>query len=249
MFTATSARGKRSYQEDRYFIAEVPDGTLVGVFDGHGGDEASSVLADSFANFWSAIDGDCYTHALLETFKMADSLTKQYHSGSTASVVFIPKNEKMAYIAALGDSPVLAEKSDGTVFIGPDHNARSNPEERSQAIARGGIYQNGYMWSDYGDNSSGLQMTRAFGDVACRNFLNRIPEVFEIPLGNWLLVGSDGLFDPKHMDGRSSYDDVLACIRNDNTAEHMVQQAVALPTNDNVTAILWRRDRKVTHAD
>src|SRR5258708_37754680 len=92
MFTATSAQGKRPYQEDRYFIADVPDGTIFGVFDGHGGDEVSSILADSFANFWGAIAGDCYSQALLKTFEMADSLTNLYHAGSTASLVFIPKD-------------------------------------------------------------------------------------------------------------------------------------------------------------
>jgi serine/threonine protein phosphatase PrpC len=93
------------------------------------------------------------------------------------------------------------------------------------------------MWGDY---SHGLQMTRALGDVACAKFLNRVPEVFTIYLGDWLLIGSDGLFDPSHLSG-DAYDDVLACIRNGNSAEDLVRQAVALPTRDNVTAILWRR--------
>lgn len=241
MITTATAQGRRPYQEDRSFVFETAEGVLLGVFDGHGGDEVSSLLAQMVPNFWGAIDGDSYIHALYKIFEMANSLTNEYHAGATASVVFISTDEKTAYIAVLGDSPVLADRADHSAFVGPDHNARSNPEERSMAIARGGIYQGGYMWSDYGDNASGLQMTRALGDVACRNFLNRTPEVMMIPLGDWLLVGSDGLFDPKHMDDRASYDDILACIRNDNSAADLVRQAIAVPTNDNVTAILWRR--------
>lgn len=242
MITFATNMGSRSHQEDRVLWAEFNDGTLLGVFDGHGGDEVSSLMAEMFPNFWVALDGNSYSDAMLKVFEMANYRTEHYHSGSTASVVFIPHSEKTAYIAVLGDSPVIAEKADGTIFIGPDHNARSNQEEQHAAMARGGVYHSGYMWSEYGDNASGLQMTRAFGDSACRNFLSRVPEVFTIPLGNWLLVGSDGLFDPKHIDGKASYDDILACLRNDNSAADMVRQAVALPTNDNVTAILWRRE-------
>lgn len=241
MITTATAQGRRPYQEDDYFWTEIPEGVLMGVFDGHGGDEVSDILAEMFPKFWSVFDGLDYPQMLVKMFAAAATLTEGYHAGSTASVVFIPSDEKTAYIAVLGDSPVIAEQASGEVFIGPDHNARSNQAERDLAIARGGVYHSGYMWSDYGDLGAGLQMTRAFGDSACSNFLSRVPEVFTIPLGDWLLVGSDGLFDPTHTDGRASSDDVLACIRNDNTAADMVRQAVDLPTNDNVTAILWRR--------
>lgn len=240
MITTATAKGRRPYQEDRSFVFETVEGVLLGVFDGHGGDEVSSFLAQMVPNFWGAIDGDSYIHALYKIFEMANSLTKEYHVGSTASVVFIPTNKKTAYIAVLGDSPVLADQADHIVFIGPDHNARSNQEERSTAIARGGIYQNGYMWSDYGDNASGLQMTRAFGDVACRNFLNRVPEVFMIPLGDWLLVGSDGLLDPTHTN-TCPPGEFIEEIYAAKTAQELVDRAVRIPTHDNVTAILWRR--------
>lgn len=236
-----SYMGTRHSQEDHILWADVPEGVLIGILDGHGGDEVASLLAHQMPRMWSAIDGDAYEEALRHVFAMAHAVTKEYRCGSTASVVFIPKDETEAYIAVLGDSPVLAERADGTIFVGPDHNARSNQEERSKAVQRGGIYQGGYMWNDYGDNAAGLQMTRAFGDHACRNFLGRTPEIFRIPLGNFLLVASDGMFDPKHT-SREAVDDVLACIRNDQTADQMCEQAVAKPTNDNVSAILWRRE-------
>lgn len=233
-------RGAREYQEDALLWESVPEGTLLGVFDGHGGSGVSTLLAQQFAKLWSALDGDRYLDSLIKIFAMADDLTRNYHSGSTASVVFIPHDERKAYIAVLGDSPVLAEQADGSLFIGPDHNARSNQEERSKAIVRGGIYYGGYMWSDEGSNAKGLQMTRAFGDYDCRNFLDRTPEVATIELGSFLLIGSDGIFDPSHK-SREAYDDILACIRNNMTPGYMVEQAVAIPTNDNASAILWRR--------
>ena len=241
MITTATAKGRRPYQEDRILWSSVPEGTLFGVFDGHGGDEVAAFLAAELPKFWSAIDGDNYEHALHKIFVMAALTTQEFHAGSTASVVFIPADEQTAYVAVLGDSPVLAERADGTIFIGPDHNARSNQEERSMAIARGGIYQGGYMWSGYGDNASGLQMTRALGDSGCRNFLSRAPEVFTVPLGDWLLIASDGLLDPTHTK-LSPMDVVIKAISEGQSAKQLVAHATRVPTNDNATAVLWRRN-------
>jgi len=246
VITTATAQGRRPYQEDRSFVYAVPEGTLLGVFDGHGGDSVASCLCAEFPKFWSAVDGNQYVDALFKIFVMAHSVTREYHAGSTASVVFIPSDEKTAYIAVLGDSPVIAEQASGETWIGPDHNARSNQAERDLAIMRGGIYDGGYVWAPQGrfsDNEQGLQMTRALGDYACRNFLSRMPEVFTIPLGDWLLVGSDGLLDPTHLKGdpTAAIVEYINSGRGSATADDLVKRAINIPTNDNVTAILWRR--------
>jgi serine/threonine protein phosphatase PrpC len=252
MITTATAKGSRRYQEDHYFVSTFVDGTLIGVMDGHNGAAVSALLVDLFPKLWSEVrkTENNYETVLLEVFKRAADMTKFYGEGSTASLAFIWswKGQQYATIAVLGDSPVIGESEGGRystcIWIGPDHNARSNPEERSLAIQRGGIYDRGYIWNDLGDMGSGLQMTRALGDVALDRILDRTPEVFTIGLGLFLLIGSDGLFDPTHADGKASYDDVLACIRNGGTADSIVQQAVAVPTNDNVTAVLWRQEEQ-----
>lgn len=242
MITSHSAKGRRQYQEDRHFVMYSAEGILMGVFDGYGGDVCADMLAQKFPHFWSAIDGDNYSKALAATFRMAESLTDDYHSGSTASVVFIPTHAVFAHVAVLGDSPVIVEKPDGSIWVGPDHNARSNAEERSAAILRGGFYESGYMWNLHGADACGLQMTRAFGDFYCRSFLNRRPEIHTVPLGSFLLVGSDGLFDPTHTKNEiTNIAEFINSGRGSATAQDLVKRAVELPTNDNATAILWRR--------
>src|ERR1700681_4575231 len=121
IITTATARGKRAYQEDRMLWITVPEGTLLGVFDGHGGNRVAELLSDKFPKYWSAFDSLSYEQVLLRSFQMAHFDTQEHRDGSTASVVFIPTDESEAYIAVLGDSPVLAERADGTIFIGPDH--------------------------------------------------------------------------------------------------------------------------------
>ena len=41
-------------------------------------------------------------------------------------------------------------------------------------------------------------MTRVLGDTELDSIINRQPEIYSVPLGSFLLVGSDGLFDPTH---------------------------------------------------
>lgn len=242
MITSATAKGTRQYQEDSKIIAQFVNGTLLGVMDGHGGAAVSALLVALFPELLAEV---CKTETeasqiFLKVFSRAHEVTKFYHEGSTASLVFIPKGETVAHIAVLGDSIVIAERKDGSLFVGPDHNARSNQEERSRAVARGGVFQGGYIWSGYGDNASGLQMTRALGDCALDQVLDRTPEVFTISLGNFLIVGSDGLIDPTHLQ-KNVLTSLVDEIANGRTAEELVQRAIDLPTNDNVTAVLWRR--------
>lgn len=242
MITHDTAKGSRSHQEDAYFVAQFIEGTLFGVMDGHGGGAVSALLVDLFPKLWSDVRRNEADPEKIfpEVFKRATELTNYYSEGSTASLAFIPTDESRAVIAVLGDSPVIVERLRGDIWIGPDHNARSNMEERASAILRGGIYDQGYLWHGL-DGINGLQLTRALGDVGMGDVLNRIPEVFTVRLGNFLLIGSDGLLDPGHMskDGTAA---VVAELRTEQTAKQMVQRAIDAPTNDNVTAVLWRRE-------
>lgn len=235
-----TAQGRRPYQEDRFLIDAEPEGTLIGVFDGHGGDEVAQVLSEEFPKYWAALGGLGYSQALVKAFAMAHDRTQYAACGSTASVAFIPYHQSEVYVAVLGDSPVILERPDGSIWQSPEHNARSNQAEEHAAVQRGGIYHSGYMWNDYSDNAQGIQMTRAFGDYECRNFLDRTPEVFHLPLGNFLLVASDGLIDPGHT-GKRTVRSVIDDIRLGQNPIQLVDRAVNAPTRDNVTAILWRR--------
>lgn len=233
--------GSRRAQEDTFVWDETPEGILLAVFDGHGGDETSKTLAAHLPGWWSALGGLNYAGAMKKVFEAAASITNHQHSGSTASVVFIARDLKSATVGVIGDSPVLIEKPDGSLFVGPDHNVRSNMEERSAAISRGGLYSMGYIWNDVGELGDGLQMGRALGDASMGKVLDRTPEIMTIPLGNFLLVASDGLFDPMHKKQSHAVGAVIDSLHAGYGVKELVDAAVATPTNDNVTAILWSR--------
>lgn len=242
MIEYATHRGKRSAQEDRAIWEKMYDGVLLGVCDGHGGSEVAEILRNEVPRFWRAIDGENYEHTLAHVFKMAHATTFAYPEGSTLSLAFLPNGEKYAHIAVLGDSPVIAERSDGKMFVAPQHNVRSNLAERALAISRGGFYSHGYVWNapESFDSAQGLQMSRALGDYALDSFLVREPEIMTIELGDFLFVGSDGVLDPTHMH-LSSEQMLFDHLQAGASAEQLVNRAVAVPTNDNATAIIWRR--------
>jgi len=224
------------------------EGLILAVMDGHGGAECSEKLEQHFCEVWDTVYSAEKTPELLfrELFDKFDILTSDMEMGSSMSVVFIPKantgKETKAHVAVLGDSPVLIQHPDGTWMIGPEHNVRTNIAERQAAIQRGGYYSpNGYIC--YGPEGHGLQMSRAFGDRDLGKVLSRIPEVYSVDLGDWALVGSDGLLSPGHDETYlAMIQEVVKMIEEqDVNAEELVNYAVAVPTGDNVTAILWRR--------
>ena len=85
-------------------------------------------------------------------------------------------------------------------------------------------------------------MTRAFGDADMDSALLREPEVFELPIGkdSFVLVGTDGLFDPSHQSSESAKEIAALADIATNEAKNLVSYSVQKPTGDNVTAILVR---------
>jgi len=86
-------------------------------------------------------------------------------------------------------------------------------------------------------------MSRAFGDGAWGKILNREPEIFVINLGpeSFIMVASDGVIDPAHGSG-SSWSEVVGDLMHGDDAQKLVDRALAVPTQDNVTALVWRAE-------
>lgn len=217
------------------------------VFDGHGGENCSTYLSEHFeGSFASAYkegsrisidDVRIGKHALRKSFREMAKETKDMHSGCTASVAWIPRGGYLVICAVLGDSPIIVGLGKGKHHLSPDHNARSNQKERKAAQKRGAIWDGHYLWDGFRD--SGLQMARAFGDCRLR-FISHVPQVYHRSIHDFVLVGTDGLFDPSHKN-HHAVDDAVTAVRDGFTAKQLVDAAVALPTEDNVTGILWRK--------
>src|SRR5205085_1169323 len=85
------------------------------------------------------------SRALRDTVqRMAQRLSIE-PSGSTLSAVYISPDKKVAHVAILGDSPVIIRDSRGEWNLSPLHNARTNLEERTAALAQGARYSEGYL--------------------------------------------------------------------------------------------------------
>lgn len=240
--TQATAKGNRSYQEDTHVSLVIPDkGVLFGVFDGHGGYEVSAYCARNVEGMFmrSLQAGASPLFALEETVANLAANTGYFEAGSTVSLVYIPEEGSVIFTAVLGDSPIIVGNETGVIFRGPDHNVRSNPAEADAAVARGAT-----IWGRYARVSihgPGLQMSRALGDRDL-TFLSRTPEthVVKAPEHGFILVGSDGLFDPSHKNYAAHEEAVVRVVNHRATAQELVDNAVNTPTGDNVTAILAR---------
>lgn len=237
--TYATDRGLRPYQEDRHVVYWVPDeGYLLATFDGHGGSECADFCAKNLISVFHGVPraNRPLEEVIRDVFAILNEKTEIMGPGCAASIAFIPKDEHNVVVGVLGDAPILVKKADGELWLAPEHNVRTNRAEVDAAIKRGGFVQSGYLFARYSD--AGLQMSRAFGDRFLGTVLNREPEIFRLSIGpgSFVLVGTDGLFDPNHATNPSTI--IARAIEAGADAYKLVQNALAVPTRDNVTAIL-----------
>lgn len=249
MITHATAQGIREYQEDRYLVYEYGAGTMMAVFDGHGGDEAADCCVELLPKLLEELQkgefpdnpediGQSPVGVYRWIFHRLHAATQDCRSGTTATMAFVPKDGRAAYMANLGDSPLVWSNGLGAI-VAKDHNVRTNEEERRRAINRGGRYEGGYV---FGPRSyCGLQMSRSLGDRDLALILSREPDFHAVSLDqdSFILVATDGVVDPSHGES-DDMKQIIDLIRNGASAQDLVDRAVQKPTRDNATAILWR---------
>jgi len=214
------------------------------VFDGHGGAATAEMAAQEFISlFESALEAhpENFPEALRDVFAALNPMTQDLSAGSTASVVFIPRDAQSVSLAVLGDSPIVLLNSDGKTHFGPDHNIHTNLKERGAAQARGGVFYGGYL-EDPQRPGWGLQMARSLGDADLARVLSREPDIETVALGGKgiVLVGTDGVFLPGGGSNADQLMRLLTMIRQGADAQAIVQDALARKTGDNVTALVWK---------
>lgn len=235
--TSATAQGLREYQEDRFVIHPTPHGHLFAVFDGHCGHLAAETCSRNLSQVWdAAVMPDDIESTMKAVFSALDYMTRRMEDGTAASLVFVPVGGKVAYVAILGDAPVLVKMPDGKWSVSPEHNVRTNQAERTEAERRGGHFFNGYICC----GNSGLQMSRALGDAPLHKILNRQPEVYTSECDGVILLATDGVFDPSHHNSEREIAAVTRMIGDGATAEDVVNRAIKNKTGDNATAVLVR---------
>src|SRR5580658_6782820 len=99
--SSASAKGQRSYQEDRLFTLTGEQGTLLAVFDGHGGAQVSHLASEELPGIFAdlitepnAKDSARLRYKPREVLKKAihklNIMTQHFNPGSTISLAFIP---------------------------------------------------------------------------------------------------------------------------------------------------------------
>lgn len=244
--TTATMKGQRSYQEDRLVVHQDERGTLLAVIDGHGGqltaEFAAKHLVEHFNEQYELLTSmadqvDNLPLAILEsTIVRLGERLQSFDNGAVISAVFSNDTEEI-YVAILGDAPVFTRLADGTIHLSPEHNVRTNFEERKAAEARGGVMYNGYVCNSQG---VGLQISRALGDRAMKGIISYEPQVYSIVPNDFIVVASDGVLDPGHGDPQVVLKHLATMLDDGAVAQNLVEDALIRETGDNATAIVAR---------
>jgi protein phosphatase 1G len=165
-------------------------------------------------------------------------------SGTCAVVVLV--GEDKITVANLGDSQCITRGGKLTNL----HHC-SNPEEAHRIFCNGG-----YILEDRLNGN--LMPTRAFGDFhykrtrsPAKNVLSCLPEVTEIArkdCGDFLVLGSDGIFDVLPESAVLKICEDKTNLRESEIAQSIVDTAIGLGSMDNVTCVVVRVNPTMTEA-
>jgi serine/threonine protein phosphatase PrpC len=184
-------QGRREYMEDTYAQEE----NIMGVFDGHGGDQVAKMCASIFIH---TLKQELKltpepSIAIREVFRKLDLVAKDLprQMGCTAQIAFITNNR--IWFANCGDSMAVVKLNNGeTLLASQDHKV----EYESVRIRKlGGIIT-------YDDGCARinrmLNIGRSIGDYHLKQFVISTPFITSIPYHKnieYIILGTDGLFD------------------------------------------------------
>jgi serine/threonine protein phosphatase PrpC len=238
-----SRRGERFTQEDRLHLDRIPGvGLILSALDGHGGDDAviAAVAELKALTQLPVPQGTSPETVLLNAFDSLVRRTDGMHSGAAATIVLIPESGDEIAIGVLGDCPAMRVSEDD-VFRAPEHNVGTNDAELRRAEARGAWYNGGYIMAGrFG--MIGLQMSRALGDCALDEVLDRQPEIVATSFvpGDTLIVGTDGLYYASQRRRNDSMRLLAAQARDGRDATFIVEDAERRKTRDNASVFVVR---------
>lgn len=194
-----SSHGLRPYMEDRYIADHLSsDTSYFGVFDGHGGQEASQFCCDHFHHYFrynSSQNKKDIPTSFQKTFQQMDDdiVRSGYTDGSTACVCLLQQHSKI-YCANAGDSRAIVIRRDGSVAcLSRDHKP-GVPDESQRITDLGGRIVYFGRWRVEGI----LAVSRSLGDASLKPFITAFPEVCEYNIEDddlLLVVATDGIWD------------------------------------------------------
>ncbi|OMJ76119.1 hypothetical protein SteCoe_24561 [Stentor coeruleus] len=207
------------------------------IFDGHGGSEAvdycKARLHEELRKCLQEFPDDV-PQAFIKCFQKVDDqlrLTGAVTSGTTATIGFLQKegNQKVLYIANVGDSKAVIVTTEGTEQVSYDHKG-TDYAEIDRIVTSGGIIIRARVGGQ-------LAVTRALGDHHLKNKgVSGVPYVLRrlITMNDlYLIIASDGIWDVidyssiRFNQGKSSIE----------ICNELVQRAVSLGSQDNICVL------------
>eukprot|EP00939_MAST-03C_sp_MAST-3C-sp1_P005532 g5532.t1 len=265
-----SSQGVRDYQEDRavvrkpyktkspYFQGPT---TLLGVYDGHGGDQCSTYVSKRLPteiltdlNIGMHPVGAFVNAHLATEVSFLRQEDPEQRSGSTAVTVVVDTAMEKLWVAHVGDSrALLIRKKGAAIALTKDHDAKNKNELQRIRAVGGSVDEGGYV--------NGIVATaRAIGDYDAKVLepisaededprftpaVMPIPEVDQRRLTAddiCIVLGCDGLFE--------AHDGSIAWINRmvkkqikegrdpTDIARELVQTAIDDGSEDNTTAVV-----------
>ncbi len=206
------------------------------VFDGHGGDKVSRLASERFHAILEACwEREPAVDAMKSAFSTFDAEVAREEAGAVAVVSVL--HGATLTVANVGDSQALLVSQSGHEFLTRDHRLEDR-EEYKRVVAAGARIRGPYMSLP---NGKGVMTTRAFGDASFKE-IGQIsePSIASRAIGpgdHWLVLGSDGVWDPL------AADDVAAIVDSETTAkgvaDRVLEEALAVGS-DNVSVVVVR---------
>jgi len=172
--------------------------TLYGVYDGHGGPNASQYCSDWMATYlrrqhsWPVDLGSSLCGAFDEADE--DFVASGHLDGTTACVALVLGSERVV-CANAGDSRSVVVRRDGSIArLSRDHKPGTPDETRRITEMGGRVMYMGGRWRVEGS----LAVSRGIGDAALKPYISSEPELVEYDLDEddlFLVVATDGIWD------------------------------------------------------
>lgn len=228
--------------QDRIAVWDLTNNVRVAaVFDGHGpSDDAVDYCCARIKELIT--EAAAYT-AQIQLKEACATLAKEVlekEGGTTCSIALLFPNGFVS-TAIIGDSPIASLMNDRQVFVGEEHNIRSNKNEAEAAIARGGIIRDGYLYAPH--HNQGIQLARSLGDGVVSMVLSTEPSIesFTVSEGYFLFLASDGLVDLSSIKGNFQFSRIIDWIHRDIDPKTIVERSHAYwEDSDDISLVVCR---------
>ncbi len=238
--------------EDRLFESRPADRVhVLAAIDGHGGAQAAELVVQTLAGFCSAAgDGSerwfrSPEQLARRAIEEAATVTREEWSGAVLTLVIALDTEDGVDLvwAQLGDTLAMWRNTDGEIERTPDHNCRSNPEERDAAVARGGVYRSGYIMSPEG--IGGLQPARSLGDAYMGSIASKEPDIGRAQSPGPVVLSTDGVvagLGNMPEAERTVFDELYERVEAGEALERVVPDICRQGIMDDVTVLALKAD-------